>query len=166
VVVAFGPEIALKAAAAASQIIPIVVIAVNFDPIAGGYVTDIARPTANITGLVYRAPELAAKQLELLLKAFPDNKPATALFDSASAEQFNSARRAAESMHIELRSHKLENPPYDFDAVFRAVVRTECSPQTPCYKLRGTREQTRHLRENCGTLWHLCNHAVVIRGLK
>ena len=49
-VVAFGPEIALKAAAAASQTIPIVVIAVNFDPIAGGYVTDIARPTGNITG--------------------------------------------------------------------------------------------------------------------
>jgi putative tryptophan/tyrosine transport system substrate-binding protein len=40
-----------------------------------------------------------------------------------SAEQFNSAQREAESMHIELRSHKLENPPYDFDAAFRAVAK-------------------------------------------
>ena len=37
VVVTFGPELALKAAFAASQTIPIVMIAVNFDPIAGGY---------------------------------------------------------------------------------------------------------------------------------
>ncbi len=60
VIVAFGPEIALKAAVAASQTIPIVMIAVNFDPVAGGYVSDIAHPDKNITGLVYRAPELAA----------------------------------------------------------------------------------------------------------
>ena len=36
VVVAFGPELALKAAVAASQTVPIVMIAVNFDPVAGG----------------------------------------------------------------------------------------------------------------------------------
>jgi ABC-type uncharacterized transport system substrate-binding protein len=52
VVVTFGPEIALKAAVAASQTTPIVMIAVNFDPIAGGYVSDLARPNGNITGLV------------------------------------------------------------------------------------------------------------------
>ena len=69
VLVAFGPEIALKAAVAASQSVPIVMIAVNFDPVAGGYVSNIARPEKNITGVVYRAPELAAKQLELLVEA-------------------------------------------------------------------------------------------------
>jgi putative ABC transport system substrate-binding protein len=122
VFVAFGPEIALKAAVAASKTISIVMIAVNFDPIAGGYVSDIARPSGNITGLVYRAPELAAKQLELLVEAFPDNKRAAALWDLASAEQFSSARRTAESMHVELRSYKLENPPYDFDEALRAIA--------------------------------------------
>ena len=71
VVVTFGPEITLKAAVAASQTIPIVMIAVNFDPVAGGYVSDIARPDRNITGLVYRAPELAAKQLELSSRGVP-----------------------------------------------------------------------------------------------
>jgi len=45
VVVAFGPEIVLKAAVTASQTIPIVMIAVNFDPVATGYVSNIARPT-------------------------------------------------------------------------------------------------------------------------
>jgi putative ABC transport system substrate-binding protein len=119
VVVTNGPEIALKAAVAASQTVPIVMIAVNFDPIAGGYVSDIARPNKNITGLVYRAPELAAKQLELLVEAFPDNKSIAVLWEPDSAEQFDSAQRTARSLHIDLHSHKLENPPFDFDAAFR-----------------------------------------------
>src|SRR6516165_6375668 len=106
VVVTFGPEITLKAASAASQTIPIVMIAVNFDPIAGGYVSNIARPSGNITGLVFLAPELAAKQLELLTEAFPNGQPIAALWGSDSAEQFNAAQRVARSRHIELSSHK------------------------------------------------------------
>jgi putative ABC transport system substrate-binding protein len=122
VVVTFGPEITLKAASAASQTIPIVMIAVNFDPIAGGYVSNIARPDRNITGLVSRAPELAAKQLELLVEAFPENKSIAALWEPASAEQFDSAQRTAQSLHIDLRSHKVENPPFDFDEAFRGIA--------------------------------------------
>ncbi len=121
-VVAFGPELALKAAVAASQTVPIVMIAVNFDPMAGGYVSDIARPDRNITGVVFRAPELATKQLALLVEAFPDAKPIAALWEQASADQFDAARRTAQSMHIELRSHKVENLPFDFDAAFRAIA--------------------------------------------
>ena len=97
-------------------------IAVNFDPVAGGYVSNIARPNKNITGLVYRAPELAAKQLALLVEAFPDDKPVAVLWETASAEQFDAAQRAAQSLHIELRSHKLEHPPFDFDEAFRAIA--------------------------------------------
>jgi putative tryptophan/tyrosine transport system substrate-binding protein len=122
VVVTFGPEITLKAASAASQTIPIVMIAVNFDPIAGGYVSNIARPDKNITGLVSRAPELAAKQFELLVEAFPNDKPIAALWEPASAEQFDTVQRTAQSFHIELRSHKVENPPFDFDEAFRAIA--------------------------------------------
>jgi putative ABC transport system substrate-binding protein len=122
VVVAFGPELPLKAAVAASQTVPIVMIAINFDPMAAGYVSNITRPERNITGLVSRAPELAAKQLGLLVEAFPDLKPIAALWEQASAEQFDAAQRAAQSMHIELRSHKVENLPFDFDAAFRAIA--------------------------------------------
>jgi putative tryptophan/tyrosine transport system substrate-binding protein len=122
VVVTFGPEITLKAASAASQTIPIVMIAVNFDPIAGGYVSNIARPDKNITGLVSRAPELAAKQFELLVEAFPDEKPIAVLWEPASATQFDAVQRTAQSFHIELRSHKVENPPFDFDEAFRAIA--------------------------------------------
>src|ERR1700745_750877 len=98
-------------------------IAVNFDPIAGGYVSDLARPNRNVTGLVYRAPELAAKQLELLLEAFPNNKAVAALWEPASTEQFESAQRMAQSLQIELRSYKVENPPFNFDEAFRAIAK-------------------------------------------
>jgi putative tryptophan/tyrosine transport system substrate-binding protein len=94
----------------------------DFDPIAGGYVTDIARPNRNITGVVYRAPELAGKQLELLVQAFPDNNPIAALWEPASVEQFNAAQRTAQSLHVELRSHKVENPPFDFDEAFKGIA--------------------------------------------
>ena len=122
VVVAFGPEVTLKAAIAASRTVPIVMLAVNFDPIAGGYVRDITHPDKNVTGLYYRAPELAAKQLELLVEAFPNNKAVAALWEPASAEQFESAQRIAQSLKIDLRSHKVENPPFDFDKAFRAIA--------------------------------------------
>jgi putative tryptophan/tyrosine transport system substrate-binding protein len=122
VMVAFGPELALKAAVAASQTVPIVMIALNFDPTAGGYVSDITRPERNITGVVSRAPELAAKQIGLLVEAFPDVKPIAALWEESSAEQFDAAQRAAQSMHFELHSHKVENLPFDFDAAFRAIA--------------------------------------------
>ena len=72
--------------------------------------------------LVFRAPELAAKQLDLLVEAFPDDKPIAVLWESASADQFNAARRVAQSMHVELRSHKLEKLPIDFDQAFTAIV--------------------------------------------
>jgi ABC-type uncharacterized transport system substrate-binding protein len=122
VMVAFGPELALKAAVAASQTVPIVMIALNFDPMAAGYVSDITRPERNITGVVSRAPELAAKQLGLLLEALPEVKSIAALWEDASAEQFDAAQRAAQSMNIELRSYKLEHLPFDFDAAFRAIA--------------------------------------------
>jgi ABC-type uncharacterized transport system substrate-binding protein len=122
VIVAFGPELVLKAAVAASQIVPIVMIAINFDPVAGGYVHSIARPDKNITGLVSNAPELAAKQLELLVDAFPNDKPVAVLWERAAAGQFEAAQRAAQSLHVELHSQKVENPPYNFDEAFRSIT--------------------------------------------
>ena len=77
-------------------------IAINFDPMAAGYVSNISRPERNITGLVSRAPELAAKQLGLLVEAFPDAKPIAALWEQASAEQFDAAQRAAQSMQRQI----------------------------------------------------------------
>ena len=49
VIIASGPEDALKAATAATKTIPIVMAAIDYDPFALGYVTSLAQPTGNIT---------------------------------------------------------------------------------------------------------------------
>jgi putative tryptophan/tyrosine transport system substrate-binding protein len=123
VLVANGPEVTLQAAAAARPQVPIVMLATNFDPFARGYVKNLADPGGNITGIFYRQPELAAKQLELLAEAFPERKRIGTLWDIQSAEQADRAEAAAQSMGLSLHSLKLENPPYNFDAAFQALAR-------------------------------------------
>ena len=71
-IVAAGPEVAVKAALAASRTVPIVMWANNFDPFSHGYVQNLARPGGNVTGVFTRQPELAAKQVEILKETFPD----------------------------------------------------------------------------------------------
>ena len=121
-IVATGPEVALQAVVGASRSIPIVIIAVQYDPIERGYVSSLARPGGNITGLFYRQPELAAKQLELLTQTFPEKSRLAVLYDTNSADQFSAAEEAARSMPLELRPLKLEKPPYDFSAAFQTMA--------------------------------------------
>jgi putative ABC transport system substrate-binding protein len=118
-IVALGPEVALQAVVGASGFIPIVFVAVNFDPIARGYVSSLARPGGNITGVVFQQLELAQKQVELLTQAFPERTRLAVLFDAQSTDQFKAAERAAKSLTLQIQPLKLENPPYDFDAAFR-----------------------------------------------
>jgi putative ABC transport system substrate-binding protein len=124
-----GSEITLQAAIAASRTIPIPIVmwAINFDPIARGYVKSLARPGGNITGVVSLQTELAAKQVELLTQAFPERTRLAVLWDGISADQFAAAERQARSLRLDVQSLKLEYPPYDFDAAFRSLA--EGSPQ-------------------------------------
>ena len=127
VLVAVGPEIALEAAVAASRTVPIVVWAINYDPIARGFVKSLTHPGGNITGLVSLQTELAAKQVELLTQALPGRTRLAVFWDGLSADQFTAAERQARSLHLDVQSLKLENPPYNFDAAFRSL--SEGSPQ-------------------------------------
>lgn len=112
---------------AASRTIPIVIWAINYDPIAGGYVKSLAQPGGNITGVVSLQTELAAKQVDLLTQALPERTRLAILWDEFSAPQFAAAERQARSLRLDVRSLKLEKPPYDFDAAFPSLA--EGSPQ-------------------------------------
>jgi putative ABC transport system substrate-binding protein len=120
-IVSLGPEVTLQAVVSASAFVPVVFVAVNFDPVARGYVASLARPGGNITGVVFQQLELAQKQVELLTQAFPERKRLAVLFDAQSIDQFNAAERAAKSLTLQVQPLKLENPPYDLDAAFRQV---------------------------------------------
>jgi putative ABC transport system substrate-binding protein len=59
-------ESTLKAALAASVTVPIVMMAVDYDLLARGYVKSLARPGGNVTGLYLQQLDLAEKRVELL----------------------------------------------------------------------------------------------------
>jgi len=121
-IVAIGPEAALQAVAGASGFVPVVMIAINFDPLARGYITSLTRPGGNITGLVFQQLELAQKQVELLTQAFPEKTQLAMLFDGQSADQFGAAERAAKALNLQVQAIRLENPPYDVEAAFRGAI--------------------------------------------
>ena len=125
VLIADGPEIAMQAATAARPVVPVVMLANNYNPFERGYVKTLAQPGGNVTGLFYRQQELAAKQLELLIEAFPEQRRIAVLWDSISEDTFHSAEKAARSMGLSLNPLKLENPPYDFYATFQILAQGE-----------------------------------------
>ena len=120
--IAAGPEVTLQAVIGASGHIPIVMFAVNFDPIERGYVTSLAQPGGNITGVVVRPLELARKQIDLLRQAFPDRNRLAVLYDAQTADQFTAATQAASSLNLQVQALKLESPSYDFARAFQAAA--------------------------------------------
>lgn len=122
VLVALGSETTLQACARASQSIPIVFVANNYDPIARGYVNSLRRPGGNVTGVFLRQTELAQKQVEILKEALPDRTRLAVLWDAISADQFEAAEQRAKLLQLAVHSHKMENPPYDIPAAFRSIA--------------------------------------------
>jgi putative ABC transport system substrate-binding protein len=116
VILAIGTEIGLKSALAVTRTVPIVMIAIDYDPLARGYVTSLARPSGNITGVVFQQIELAAKRIQLIKDGFPDRLAATMFWDKLSADQWEAARSTAVKLGLQLSGIELREPPYDYDA--------------------------------------------------
>jgi putative tryptophan/tyrosine transport system substrate-binding protein len=114
VIVAFGPEDALKSAVAATTTIPIVMAAIDYDPFALGYVTNLARPTGNITGIFLEQIELSAKRLQLVKDAFPAIGKAMVFWDQQSAYQWHATRDTAAKFGFDLAGIELRDYPYDY----------------------------------------------------
>ena len=117
-----GPEVALQAVIGASGQIPIVMFAINFDPIERGYVTSLAQPSGNITGVIVRPLDLARKQIDLLRQVFPDRNRVAVLYDTQSADQFTAAEQGAKSLNLQVQAFKVD-PAYDFAGVFEAAAK-------------------------------------------
>jgi putative ABC transport system substrate-binding protein len=115
IIVASGPEISLKTALAITGVTPIVMIAIDYDPFARGYVTSLARPSGNVTGLFLQQIELTVKRVQLLKDGFPDMKAATVFWDRLSSDQWDAARDAGAKLGLRLAGVELGDPPYDFD---------------------------------------------------
>jgi putative ABC transport system substrate-binding protein len=122
VIIVGGEEPTLKGAITATNVLPIVMVAIGYDPVLLGYVSSIARPIGNVTGFYLRRPELVEKQVEILAGSFPEKTRLGVLWDNHTADIFSVAHRAAAALHLEIRSHKLANPPYDFVAAMHNLA--------------------------------------------
>jgi putative tryptophan/tyrosine transport system substrate-binding protein len=119
-IVASGTDPSIRAAARASQTIPIVMVALNYDPVERGYIASLAHPGGNITGVFARNPEIGAKQLELLNHAVPNATRIGILWDEFAAHQLPALSEAATRLGIGLERIELR-PPYDFERAFAAL---------------------------------------------
>jgi putative tryptophan/tyrosine transport system substrate-binding protein len=108
VFLAVGNEPALRAALSVADGKPIAFLAVDFDPLAKGYVTNLLRPGGNLTGIFVRQLELAAKRVEIAREAFPRATAVGIAFDTVSGEQGDAAAGAARKLGMEAAHDRSE----------------------------------------------------------
>ena len=119
VIVTSGPT-ATRAAKEATSTIPIV-MGFDVDPVGNGFVTSLARPGGNITGLSSLVADLSGKRLELLKEILP-KLSRLAVFGSSTnvgnATQLKETERAAGAFRMELQYVNILGPK-DIETAFR-----------------------------------------------
>ena len=122
-IVAVSPQ-PVQAAKEATTTVPIVMVAVA-DPVTYGFVTSLARPGGNITGVSLLLPELNAKRLELLREMVPKLSRAAVLWNATNpfrALDLKVAQAGARALGVTLQSLEVRGPD-DFDRAFDAASR-------------------------------------------
>jgi ABC-type uncharacterized transport system substrate-binding protein len=122
IIMAAGNEPALRAARAAAGALPIVFLAIDFDPVERGYVASLVRPGGNITGIFVHPLELAAKRIELLREALPHARHLGLVGDASSRDQVEAAVVAAKSLGFEPRRIEVTGQPPDYAAAFAQMA--------------------------------------------
>jgi putative ABC transport system substrate-binding protein len=119
---ALGQEENLRAAMAATSTIPIVMLAISYDPLAKGYVTSLARPAGNVSGIYVLGVEVIKKRLQLFKDAFPEKHAAFGFWDAEAAETWRSVADSAPSLGIALTGIELGERPYDYERGLQQVA--------------------------------------------
>ena len=111
-----------RAAKQATTKIPIVMAAVG-DVVAGGLVTNLARPGGNITGLSFFQPEVGAKRLEIIKEVAPRSTQFAFLYNPdslGSVPIVRSVENAASLLKIDLQLIAVRVPD-DYESAFLAM---------------------------------------------
>jgi putative ABC transport system substrate-binding protein len=111
----------------ATRTIPIVLVGINADPLALGYVTSLARPDGNVTGLYFLHLDLTAKRLGLFKEMLPGIRRAAVLSDLSdpvSVDQLKQVEATNRSLGLKLSPLELHEPQYDVQNAFRSAIRS------------------------------------------
>jgi len=102
--------------------IPIVAIDVETDPLTSGFVSSLARPGGNVTGIFVDFPELAGKQIQLLREVVPALKRLAVLWDERLGDaQLRAANAAAQAASVALIPAGIQTAADLDGAIARAV---------------------------------------------
>jgi putative ABC transport system substrate-binding protein len=115
---------ATSAVKQATSTIPILMVAINYDPIALGYIDKLPRPGGNVTGLFFQHLELLAKRFGLFKEMLPSVGHVAVFSDLFTPDQLDAVQTANQAVGLELQPLHLENPPYDFETAFRLAARS------------------------------------------
>src|SRR5215467_12633329 len=113
----------IRAAQHATRTIPIV-MGNSQDPVSEGFVSSLARPGGNITGLTLFSPDIAAKRLQLVKEIAPTLTRVAILWyadDPALALALREMRAAAQMLQLEFRSLGVRGPS-DFEPAFQTAT--------------------------------------------
>jgi putative ABC transport system substrate-binding protein len=105
VILAAGPEASLRAARQATTTVPVVIVAIDFDPLARGHVASLARP------------------IELLKTALSKLTRVAILWDRFAADQLKAADAASRSLGIRTQPLELRGPSYDVGGAFAMAAK-------------------------------------------
>jgi putative ABC transport system substrate-binding protein len=114
----------VRIAKEATATIPIVMVQ-GGDPVGSGFVSSLARPGGNITGLAILRPELSGKRLELLKEVVPRLSRVVLFGSSASPEHaqvLKEAELAAAALGVKLQSLDIRSAK-DFDPSFQTALK-------------------------------------------
>jgi putative ABC transport system substrate-binding protein len=115
IIVTGGNEYLIKAVLKATREIPIVITAIDYDPLALGYVASLARPGGNVTGLFSEQIDLTPKRLQFIKEAVSGEQRMVVFWDRASAGQWQAAQSAAATLELQLIGVELREEPYDYE---------------------------------------------------
>jgi putative tryptophan/tyrosine transport system substrate-binding protein len=112
---------AIRAAQEATRVVPIVVAAILVDPVRAGFVTSLARPGGNITGLASEYDEIVTRHVQLLAEAVPTLSRMVLLSHTSMGDVTTRAAVAAADK-LGLRTRVLQvGGPADFEGAFRTA---------------------------------------------
>jgi ABC-type uncharacterized transport system substrate-binding protein len=114
---------AIKAAKDATTTIPIVMVAC--DAVATGFISSLARPGGNITGVSCMYSEIAAKRLELLGQMLPKARRIALLYnpdDPGKVRQMQATETAARALGMTVQVNGVRDVA-DFEGAFKTMGR-------------------------------------------
>ena len=123
VIVTAGPS-STRPVKEATSTIPIV-MAFDNDPVGSGFVTSLARPGGNITGLSTLAPEISGKQLALLKEIVPRLSRVAVLGNSTNpgnAQSLKETELAAGALKVQLQYLDVQDHK-DIETTFQAATK-------------------------------------------